>query len=167
MTTVRYKVQFGRVAKPVTKRRDPSPRRAEKHESVPLKKTRSDASAARLLAVAHFVEQGLNDGSIPSFRDAVAMVGVSRVRLCQIMKLLDLCPGIQEAVLTGKTVAERRLRELTRQVRWAHQANSAASPCELGGAPISAGRSQPGSNRTEPNDGGGRRDSVAEQKEPD
>jgi hypothetical protein len=119
MTTVRYRVQFGRVAKPVSRTSERSPRRAEKKEPVRAKKTRSDASAATLLAVAHFVERGLIDGTIGDFNEAVAMVGVSRSRLSQIMKLVDLSPRIQEAVLLGKTgVAERGLRTLRDVLLW-------------------------------------------------
>ncbi len=47
------------------------------------------------------------------------MLGISRCRLSQILRLLDLRPEVQEDVLLGeKRVAERRLRGLTNRVLW-------------------------------------------------
>jgi len=123
MTTVRYKVHFGRVVKPLRKTRDwEKVKRVEKAESVPVESRDKRASAAELLALAYFVERGLSDGSIRKLDEAVAMLGIDRSRLSQIMRLLDLGPKVQEVVLLGKNqVAERNLRRLTKEVDWESQ----------------------------------------------
>ena len=120
MATVRYKVHFGRVVNPLKKTRDwKKVKRVEKAEPKPIKSKDKRGSAARLLALAHFVERGLNDGSIRNFDEAVAMLGIDRSRLSQIMRLLDLGPEVQEAVLLRKSqVAEKRLRGMTGRVVW-------------------------------------------------
>ena len=123
MTTVKYKVHFGRVLKPMRNTRDwKKVKRVEKTEPAPAESTDKRASAAQLLALAYFVERGLADGSILDFAEAVAMVGISQSRLSQIMKLLDLKPEIQEAVLLGENrVAERGLRRAAGRPDWAEQ----------------------------------------------
>ncbi len=120
MTTVKFKVDFGRVVKPVRKNRNrPEVKQIEKVDPLAVKTKGRPGSAAELLAVAYFVERGLNDGGIESFEVAAALVGVTRSRLSQIMKLLDLKPEEQEAVLLGNNrVAERGLRGVAGRVEW-------------------------------------------------
>lgn len=102
MTTVRYHVRFGRDVAP---RARPAKKMTHASDTAPATPTRADrrASAATLLAVAHFVERGLIDGSIDSFNAAAEIVGVSRVRLSQIMGLLDLQPDVQSACCATRT----------------------------------------------------------------
>lgn len=122
MTTIRYRVRFGRPERPM---RRPRPRSDAALASVPEpplpKRPDPRASAARLLAVPHFVERGLIDGSIESFEAAAELVGVSGARLSQIMRLLDLAPTIHERVVRGAFVPERALRRQTLSVDWRDQ----------------------------------------------
>ena len=69
-------------------------------------------------------KKAYNEGTNLDFEEAAAMAGVSRVRLSQIMNLLDLEPGIQEGVMLGENqVAERRLRGMAKRAFWAERAN--------------------------------------------
>lgn len=55
------------------------------------------------------------------------LVGVSRARVTQVMRLLDLAPDIQEAVLDGHLDgpgAEVALRKTADELVWARQSNS-------------------------------------------
>ena len=120
MTTVRYQVRFGREIKPRrAARRVTKPVPAEKPDRPTQTMVDPRASARQLLALAYYVERGLIDGSIESFEAAAETVGVSRSRLSQVMRLLDLEPAIQEAVLLGDSqAAERRLRGTAKRVLW-------------------------------------------------
>ena len=64
----------------------------------------------------------LADGSIRSFKEAVELLGVSQSRASQILRLLNLSPAIQEAVLMGESGAtESRLRRVAEEVEWGRQ----------------------------------------------
>lgn len=119
MTTIQYRVDFGRPRRPVPRQNKADAASPPAPELPPREKHDPRASAAELLAVAHFVERGLIDGSIPTFQDAAVIVGVSRVRLSQIMNLLDLSPEIQNAVLLHTdAIAERALRMRRKDPVW-------------------------------------------------
>jgi len=119
MTTIRYRIDFGRPRRPAPRPDKVDAASPPAPELPPRKKRDPRASAAELLAVAHFVERGLLDGSLTDFDHAVATVGVSRCRLSQILRLLDLEPALQEAVLLGHEVpGEHGLREATDNTRW-------------------------------------------------
>jgi hypothetical protein len=126
MTTVRYQVRFGREIKPRRKaKRVTKPVPAEKQDRPTQTTVDSRASARQLLALAYYVERGLIDGSISSFDEAAAIAGISRVRLSQVMKLLDLKPDLQETILCRDIpVAERRLRSYARFTTWGCQATT-------------------------------------------
>lgn len=123
MATIRYKVPFGRVVKPLRKtKRWNKVKRVEKAEPKPVKSKDKQGSAAQLLALAHFVERGLNDGSIRYSDEAVAMLGIDRSWLSQILNLLDLGPEVQEVVfLVDNPVVEKRLREAVKRGLWTEQ----------------------------------------------
>ena len=56
--------------------------------------------------------------------DLARLVGVSRARVTQVMRLLDLAPDIQEDVLDGKVdgpVAEKALRDIAGELIWSRQ----------------------------------------------
>ena len=75
--------------------------------------------AARMLALAHYVEHQIEDDAIRDYASAADALGVTRARLSQVMSLLLLAPEIQEALLTGKTHAsERSLRAVVREPVW-------------------------------------------------
>ena len=53
----------------------------------------------QLLALAIRFEEMLRDGEVESYAEIARLTGVSRARLTQIMKLLDLSPQIQRKLL--------------------------------------------------------------------
>ena len=98
--TVRYRVPF-ESRKPVPTRRKPPTR------------------AARMLALAYHVEDLVERGVLASYAEAATRLGISRARLTQVVRLLDLSPRVQEAILMGETdISERRLRGVARCAEW-------------------------------------------------
>ena len=79
---------------------------------------------ARLLALAIRIEGLIREQTMRDYA-AVARVGwITRARLTQIMKLLDLAPDIQEAILflpSGAGLNERNLRPICNQIDWDKQ----------------------------------------------
>lgn len=79
---------------------------------------------ARLLALAIRLEGLIREQTIRDYA-AVARLGwVTRARMTQIMKLLDLAPDIQEAILflpSGAGLNERNLRPICNQIDWDKQ----------------------------------------------
>ncbi len=66
-----------------------------------------------MLALAHYVEQLVEEGSVKSYADAARQLGVSRARMTQILNLLNLPPKVQEGLLLGDLhLSERRMRAL-------------------------------------------------------
>ena len=79
---------------------------------------------ARLLALAHHWNGLIRAGTVHDRADIARLVGVSRARVTQVMRLLDLAPGIQEAVLDGKVDgrgAEKALRTAAAEPMWCAQ----------------------------------------------
>ena len=75
--------------------------------------------AARMLALAHYVERLVDEGAVASYADAARKLGVSRARMSQIMNLLNLPAPVQERLLLGDLhLSERRLRSLAGRVEW-------------------------------------------------
>ena len=78
--------------------------------------------AARLLALAHFIERQIGDGAIPDYAAAARALGVTRARLTQVMNLLLLAPEIQARIAVGKLVlTERALRAVVSRPSWTGQ----------------------------------------------
>lgn len=79
-------------------------------------------STARLLAIAHAVERLVEAGILPSYSEAARRLGISHVRMSEIMALLQLAPEIQEAILDGRlATTERALRAVCRLLGWDDQ----------------------------------------------
>ncbi len=79
---------------------------------------------SRLLALAHHWRGLIRDGTVRDQTDLAGLVGVSRARVSQVMRLLDLAPNIQEAVLDGKVDgpgAEIALRRIAEEPIWSTQ----------------------------------------------
>jgi len=79
---------------------------------------------ARLLALAHHWRRLIRGGVVRDQTDLARLVGVSRARISQVMRLLDLAPDIQEAVLDGKVDgpgAELALRRVAEEAVWGRQ----------------------------------------------
>lgn len=86
------------------------------------------ARIACLLALAHRFECLLESGTVKDYAELARLGHVSRARITQIMRLLELAPAIQEDLLGTNSaqgenaiVTERQLRRILRQVRWDDQ----------------------------------------------
>ncbi len=78
--------------------------------------------AARLLALAHYVDRAVRSGTCPSYSAAGKALGISQPHMAHIVKLLDLSPQIQAAILTGAlVVTESQLRRVLNHPAWADQ----------------------------------------------
>ncbi len=76
---------------------------------------------ARQLALAHLIERLVESVELESYAAAARKLGISRARMSQVMNLLTLSPGIQEAILAGRIKAsERELRRVLRENIWTH-----------------------------------------------
>ncbi len=60
----------------------------------------------QLLALAHHFEALLREGKVASYAEIARQAGISRARVTQITRLLDLSPEIQEDLLSGPTAPE-------------------------------------------------------------
>ena len=80
--------------------------------------------AARMLALAHYVESLIESGQLHGYADAARQLGITRARMSQIMNLLNLSPRMQESFLLGRVhVSERGLRALVAIPKWDGQHN--------------------------------------------
>lgn len=78
--------------------------------------------AARMLALAHYIERMIEDGRLADYAEAARALGLTRARITQVMSLLLLAPEIQEGILAGKVRgSERRLRCALREAEWGEQ----------------------------------------------
>ena len=79
---------------------------------------------ARLLALAIRIDGLVREQTVPDYA-AVARLGrVTRARMTQIMKLLNLAPDIQEEILfmpSPSGLTERTLRPIVQQIDWDQQ----------------------------------------------
>tara|TARA_R110002020_G_scaffold244208_1_gene457870 strand:- start:498 stop:881 length:384 start_codon:yes stop_codon:yes gene_type:complete len=82
----------------------------------------------KLMALAIRFDQLIRDGHVADYAELARLGQVSRVRMTQIMNLLNLAPEIQEAILFlprveqgGDSVTERELREVVGVEDWAEQ----------------------------------------------
>ena len=75
-----------------------------------------------MLALAYHVEDLVERGALASYAEAAVRLGVSRARLAQVVRLLDLSPRVQEAIVLGEIdISERRLRGVVGQADWGKQ----------------------------------------------
>ena len=81
--------------------------------------TRPVSRAARMLALAYYVERLVEEGTLKSYSDAARQLGVTRARMTQILNLLNLSPSVQQALLLGDLhLSERRIRALVAKAEW-------------------------------------------------
>ncbi len=106
--TVKYKVKFGNgKPKPVTE------------STTPTASPKPPSRAARMLALAHYVDRLIEDGTIKDYAEAARLLGITRARMTQVMNLLTLSPQLQERVLTGDiALSERALRAVAGEAVW-------------------------------------------------
>ena len=79
---------------------------------------------ARLMALAIRFEGLVRDGTIQDYAELARLGGVTRARMTQIMKLLDLATDIQEQILFPpliKGLNERNLRPIASRIDWDEQ----------------------------------------------
>lgn len=77
---------------------------------------------AKLMALAIHFDQLIRDGKLRDQAEIAELGRVSRVRVTQIMNLLNQAPEIQEELLFGSSrYSERAMRKLTAISRWAAQ----------------------------------------------
>jgi hypothetical protein len=79
---------------------------------------------ARLMALAIRFEGLLREETIQDYAELARLGRVTRARMTQIMKLLDLAPDIQEQILFLPPIQglnERNLRPLVRRIDWRDQ----------------------------------------------
>jgi hypothetical protein len=79
---------------------------------------------ARLMALALRLEGLVRDESVQTYAELAQLGRVTRARLTQIMKLLQLAPDLQEQLLflpPCKGLNERNLRAVVQQLDWSKQ----------------------------------------------
>ncbi len=79
----------------------------------------------RLMALAIKFQTMVERGEVRDYADLARLGYVTRARITQIMNLLNLAPGIQEAILLAQgrsgEITERSVRAVTAQVSWREQ----------------------------------------------
>jgi hypothetical protein len=79
---------------------------------------------SRLMALAIRLEGLIRNGTIRDYAELARRGGVTRARMTQIVKLLNLAPDIQEQILflaSAKGINERNLRPIVRRIDWDEQ----------------------------------------------
>lgn len=104
------------------------PGRRSRGESPPPPPSR----LARLLALAHLVENLVEGGQLSSYSGAARRLGVTRARMSQIRRLLALAAPIQEAILMDRSTAtERKVRAISQRIGLYPECSSGApSPAD-------------------------------------
>jgi hypothetical protein len=79
---------------------------------------------ARLMAIAIRFERLVRTGTIRDYAELARLGRVTRARITQVMKLLDLAPDIQEQILflpSTNGLNERNLRRIVSKLDWTEQ----------------------------------------------
>jgi hypothetical protein len=79
---------------------------------------------ARLMALAIRLEALVRDETVQNYAELAQLGRVTRARMTQIMKLLQLAPDLQEQILFLPEVQglnERNLRAIIQQLDWSEQ----------------------------------------------
>jgi len=90
----------------------------------PEKPTARVPRVARLLALAHRIDEMIRSGELNNWAEAARSLGISRARVTQIANLLLLSPSLQETILdhTGQNpINEYPLRSTTAKAIWHEQ----------------------------------------------
>ena len=97
----------GTIVRGTVGRRSPKPAATD----APLPKPSGPTRLARQLALAHRIEQAIDDGTLEDYADAARRFGITRARMSQIASLLDLDAATQVDILLGRcNTTERKLR---------------------------------------------------------
>lgn len=103
------------------RRQRPARRASEAARSAAVGRT---PRVARLLALAHRIDDLVQRGHVAGYATVANVGGVTRARVSQITALLNLAPDIQEAVLAlpGDTaISEHDLRPIAAEIDWRTQ----------------------------------------------
>jgi hypothetical protein len=83
---------------------------------------------AKLLALAHYYQNLINNGAVKDYAEIARLTGTSRARISQIISLTFLAPKIQQEILflsqekpLPKHVKERNLRKISKALIWKEQ----------------------------------------------
>ena len=88
---------------------------------------RRPARVAIMLALAHKIQQAIDEGVVGDRAEVATRLGLTRARVTQLLDLTLLAPDIQERILLAEAedgvepATERRLREVVRNDTWAVQ----------------------------------------------
>jgi predicted XRE-type DNA-binding protein len=109
---IKYRVKFNKIRRQKTIHIDEA--------STPVSKEAS--RVARVLALAHYVERLIDQGSFKNHSHTAKLLGISNSRMSQVANLTLLAPSIQEKILFGKgDIKERSLRMILRDLDWKKQ----------------------------------------------
>lgn len=95
--------------------------------SQPREVVRRPAKVARLLALAHHIQNAIDRGGVADRAEVARRLGFTRARVTQLLDLTLLAPSIQEAVLGLEAVdgvepmSERELRKVGGVADWRGQ----------------------------------------------
>lgn len=92
----------------------------------PMTQTGQAPRIARLLALAHRLDEMVGSAEVKGYADLARLGHVSSARLSQILLLLHLSPSIQEEVLfisatQARHIPERELRRIAVEPAWTRQ----------------------------------------------
>jgi hypothetical protein len=93
----------------------------------PREVVRRPAKVAQMLALAHHLQNAIDEGVVTDRAEVARKLGFTRARVTQLLNLTLLAPDIQEAVLGLEAVdgvepmSERGLRALSKGADWAEQ----------------------------------------------
>jgi hypothetical protein len=120
MTDVSFTIDFGRRRQRLAVPPTPQTTRPGRAAAASIDTGRADVTtAARTLALAHYIDREIKAGRFKGCKDAGTRLGICESRVNQVMWLLFLPPAVQAAVLlNARSLSERALRELARTAEW-------------------------------------------------
>ncbi len=108
----------------LTRKTEPGARRRRDAELPPVCRP---ARVARMLALAHHLQQAIDRGIVADRAAVARALGLTRARVTQLLDLLLLAPEVQEQVLALEAVSgvepmtERELRRVVHAGPWVKQ----------------------------------------------
>ena len=113
--SVEYKVDFGNGKKNIRAEKKPPAKPVNPNNKLP--------HITRLLALAHHLQDLLDQGVVQDYADIARLSGITRARVSQIMNLTLLAPQIQEELLfiENSKVSKRIIKKVLKEVNWKEQ----------------------------------------------
>lgn len=100
---------------------------AEEPMSEPAEPVRRPARVAQMLALAHALENAIEEGFYENRAEVASVLGLTRARITQFLGLTMLAPDIQEELLFLEAIdgveplSVRALRPIARMASWREQ----------------------------------------------